>query len=349
MGTDYFTRLNTETPTRAWVNNPTIDEIDLAIAQGAVGSTTNPAYGGGLLKRAPELVRPVIAEAVAETTDNERAEALVQLKLVARVVEGFGPMFEKSEGTVGFVSIQGAPEADTDAAHIVAEGREGHALGPNATPKIPATGPGLEALEVLVAEGFPTIVTEVFSVSQLIEACERYVSVTKRTGLRPPFFLSPITGIFGDHLKARAARDGLDVPNAEMELVGVALSRECYRIVVAREYPVTLLCGGARIGFDLTGLVGAALHATINWSTFAEVLGPDVAFSRGIDDPIDPAVVARLERTFPEVRRALALDGLTVDEFESFGPVQHFRNNFIAGWTAVRAAIAEERTALALT
>lgn len=84
MGTDYFTRLDSETLTRAWVNNPTIDEIGLAIAQGAVGSTTNPAYGGGLLKRAPELVRPLVAEAVVETTDNERAEALVQLKLVAR-------------------------------------------------------------------------------------------------------------------------------------------------------------------------------------------------------------------------------------------------------------------------
>ena len=43
MGADYFDRLNAETPTRVWVNNPTPEEIDLAIAHGAVGSTTNPA------------------------------------------------------------------------------------------------------------------------------------------------------------------------------------------------------------------------------------------------------------------------------------------------------------------
>jgi transaldolase len=41
----YFRQMTAETPTRAWVNNPTLEEVDLALAQGAVGCTTNPAYG----------------------------------------------------------------------------------------------------------------------------------------------------------------------------------------------------------------------------------------------------------------------------------------------------------------
>ncbi len=94
--------------------------------------------------------------------------------------------------------------------------------------------------------------------------------------------MSPITGIFGDHLKKLAARDGLDISAADMELAGVALSRECYRLVKERNYPVTLLCGGSRIPFDLTGLVGADLHATINWSTFAEVMASDEPFAPGV-------------------------------------------------------------------
>ena len=40
--------MTADTPTRVWVNNPTVEEIGLALAQGAVGSTTNPAYGGNL-------------------------------------------------------------------------------------------------------------------------------------------------------------------------------------------------------------------------------------------------------------------------------------------------------------
>ena len=46
MPETYFKQLIAETPTRVWVNNPTIAEMDLALAQGAQGSTTNPAYGG---------------------------------------------------------------------------------------------------------------------------------------------------------------------------------------------------------------------------------------------------------------------------------------------------------------
>ncbi len=67
-----------------------------------------------------------------------------------------------------------------------------------------------------MADGYPVIVTEVFSVAQLIETCERYLKVTARTGTRPPFFMSPITGILGDYLKALAARDGLSVPATDM-------------------------------------------------------------------------------------------------------------------------------------
>ena len=47
---NYFSRLVAETPSRVWVNNPTIEEVELALAQGATGCTTNPAFAGGLLK-----------------------------------------------------------------------------------------------------------------------------------------------------------------------------------------------------------------------------------------------------------------------------------------------------------
>lgn len=348
MTATYFAQLVAETPTRVWVNNPTLEEIGLALEQGAVGCTTNPAYGGNLLRRAPEEVLPIIAECVRETEDDLLAADLVQQRLVARIAERFRPLYEASGGTAGFVSIQGAPEADTDAGHIEHEAHDGHALAPNIAPKIPATAPGLAAFERLVAAGYPTIVTEVFSLAQLVETAERYLRVTERTGVRPPFFMSPITGIFGDHLKAISDLEDLDIPAADMELAGVALSRACYRLVKERGYPVTLLCGGARIPLDLTGLVGGDLHATINWSTFADVMGSPEAFAPGLDQPLDPAALDRLAATFEDFRRAMDPDGLALDEFEAFGPVQHFRNNFLAGWTRVREAIVAERARIAV-
>ncbi|MHB8958343.1 MAG: transaldolase family protein [Candidatus Limnocylindrales bacterium] len=343
MTATYFDQLLAQTPTRVWVNNPTIEEMSLALAQGARGSTTNPGYGGNLLRRAPGEVLPVIEACVRESADDARAADLVQLRLVARIAAQFRTLFEASAGTAGFVSIQGAPEMDTDAGHIEQEAREGHALAPNVSPKIPATAAGLTAFDRLVADGFPTIVTEVFSVAQFVEASERYLAATARAGVRPPFFMSPITGIFGDHLKALARRDGFAARDSDMELAGVALTRECYRIARERAYPVTILAGGARIPLDLTGLVGGALHATINWSTFADVLASPEPLALGIEEPLDPAALARLADGFGDFRRAMAPDGLALEEYESFGPVQHFRGQFISGWTAVRAAVAAER------
>ncbi|MGC9974761.1 MAG: hypothetical protein ABSC36_05165 [Gaiellaceae bacterium] len=109
MTATYFSQLRAQSPTRVWVNNPTIEEIGLALSQGAVGCTTNPAYGGGLLKRAPDEIRPIISEAVMATDDDEAAAALVQERLVARIVERFRPLFDATGGRHGYVSIQGAP------------------------------------------------------------------------------------------------------------------------------------------------------------------------------------------------------------------------------------------------
>lgn len=346
MSESYFHRIKAQTPTRLWVNNPTAEEIGKALGQGAVGCTTNPAYGGGLLRRAPDEVRPLIRDCILASDDDRAVVDLVQQRLVGRLVERFRPLYDAAGGTEGFVSIQGAPEADTDGKHILEEAHVGHAIGPNATPKIPATLPGFYAFERIVAEGYPTIVTEVFSVAQLVHACETYLVVTEKTGTRPPFLVSPITGIFGDHLKKVARRDGIDCDPAVIDWAGVALARACHAIVEERGYPVSLLFGGARVMHDFTGLVGAKTAATINYSTVDEILAANPRVEDTVHQPTDPAIVAELTDRFDDFRRAMVLDGLTPEEFEGFGPVQHFRDNFIAGWNGVLAAIAGERAAV---
>ncbi len=345
MAESYFGRLRAQTPTRLWINNPTTPEIDLAMAEGAVGSTTNPSYCGGLLKRAPNEVRPLIASCILDADDDHVVADLVQERLVARVAESFRPLYESSGGRQGFVSIQGAPESDTDGERVLQEARVARAIGPNATPKIPATLPGFYAFERLVAEGSPTIVTEVFSLAQLVYACELYQRVVGRKVPRPPFFVSPITGIFGDHLKSVANREGIACNQAAIDWAGVVLARACNDIVEKRAYSVTLLFGGARALHDFTALVGAETAATINYSTVSEILAAEPPVEDTIHQPTDLALVADLGGRFPDFRKALALDGLSPSEFESFGPVQYFRDNFISARNTVLAAIADMRVA----
>jgi len=343
MATHYFERVRAATGSRFWVNNPTSQEMDLALDAGAMGCTTNPGYGGNLVRRAPDEVLPIVRASLAESDDDEVVADIVQRRLVGRICERFLPLYERTDGQEGFVSIQGAPEADTDGAVILEEGRVARTIAPNATPKIPATAPGLEAMETLVAEGSQVILTEVFSVAQVVETCERWLAVTQRTGVRPPFFMSPITGIFGDHLKAIAKRDGLDVPAEAMEMAGVLLSRACYRVVRERDYPVMLLYGGARIQLDFSGLVGGSMAATINWSTAAELLEADLPANATVEDEVEAEIRRTLVEAFPEVRQALAPDGLRLEDFEDFGPVQYFRDVFIEGWNSVGEMIRTER------
>ncbi len=344
---DYFTRLVAETPTRVWINNPTEQEIGLALDRGAVGCTTNPAYGGGLVKRSPDEVLPIVDTVLAEHVDADDRDIanLVQERLVASVAARFRPLFDETNGEWGYVSIQGSPESDDDGEIIWKEAQAGHAIGPNVAPKIPATMPGLVAMERVVEAGWPLIVTEVFSLDQLGAACELYLKVTGRTRVPSPFFLSPITGILGDHLKKLAKERDFDLPSGVAELAGVGLARRCAALVAERNYPVTLLFGGARVPEDLTGLVGAPHCATINWSTFADILSTDPPIEQTIDAPFDPETERILLQTFPDVWKGWELGRLSREEFEGFGPVQHFRSNFLAGWRSVLAIIADRRAA----
>ena len=343
--TDYFARLAAATPTRVWINNPTAQEVGLALDQGAVGCTTNPAFGGNLARRAPNEVLPIIDDILADQpgASDHAAADLLQERLVAKIAGRFRSLHDASKGAWGYVSIQGPPERDTDGERIWADAVAGHRLAPNVAPKIPATLPGFVAFERVVAEGWPVIVTEVFSLDQLETTCELYARVTARTGRRPPFFLSPITGILGDHLKKIAARDGLRVPADAMNQAGIGLARRCAALVADRGWPVTLLFGGARLLEDLTGLVGDRHCATVNWSTFAEALALDPPVEQTIDRPLDLAVEQALLDAFPDLSKAWTTGRLAPEEYEEFGPVQHFRDAFMAGRQTVIEMVAARR------
>jgi transaldolase len=265
--------------------------------------------------------------------------------LVARILPFFRSIFDENGGRLGFVSLQGPPDLDTEPGPILASAEKAIRLGSNCVPKIPATEPGIEAFGVLVADGQPTIVTEVFSLAQLAVVAERYLEITARTGNRPPFIMAPITGIFGDHLRAVAQREGIAIEQSAIEWAGVAWARAAAALVAERSYPVTLLYGGARTMQDLTGLVGDGHQATINWSTFDEVLKADPECRDTVHDETPPQLVGALSERFADFRAALDLNALDVHDFEGFGPVQQFRKNFLDGWQAVLAAIATERSA----
>ena len=93
MTEHYFDRVRAETGGRFWVNNPTLAEMDLALEHGAMGCTTNPGYGGNLVKRAPEEVLPIVRDCLADADDDDVVAELVQMRLVGRICERFSRLY----------------------------------------------------------------------------------------------------------------------------------------------------------------------------------------------------------------------------------------------------------------
>jgi transaldolase len=348
VATDYFHRVHKLSPTRFWINNPTREQADLAIAAGAVGCTLNPSYGQKLIDHPDEgpYALKLLEAAVRETTNDVEAVAEFQRKVALPVLEKFQPIYRRNPGGLeGLVSIQGDPIREDDPKVIIDEGRANRAIAENVCCKIPTTHPGLVAIETLLPEGTPINATEVFGMAQVVALGELYVRLKREHGNHlPVMFYSHIAGIYDDHFRNVVAEDDVDIAPDLLVQAGLAVSRRAYQTVKERGYGIHFIGGGARALYHFTELVGGDLVVTINWQGTAEdliALDPPVVYR--IHNPVPPQVIDELSAKLVDFRRGWSEDGLKVDEFEEFGPVQLFRSIFVKSWQRVTMLAGEIR------
>ncbi len=343
MSTGYFHRVTSQMATRFWINNPSAEEMEEAIAAGAVSCTTNPTYGAKLLKSEPDYIYPIIDRVITETPDDDEAADRVCEAVSARLLAGFLPLYERSRGKSGFVTLQSDPRKDEDANELIREALRYRALGPNFMTKVPVTKAGLEAMEVLIAENIPLCATEVFSLAQAASVCDLYGNVTKKTGKRPPIYITHITGIFDEYLANVVERDRIDISSEALGWAGATVARREYLLLMERGCRGTLLGGGARSTRHFTDFVGGEVQITINWSTARELIdtNPPVVDRMLLKTP--PEIDRELSDKLSDFRMASGIDALSVEEYAGFGPVQFFRNNFIAGYERLLSAISARR------
>jgi transaldolase len=55
----------------------------------------------------------------------------------------------------------------------------------------------------------------------------------------------------------------------------------------------------------------------------------DVTVANRIDTPVEPKMLAELLKKFPDFERAYNEDGLSIDDFDSFGPTRRTLRQFI--------------------
>lgn len=349
MNKPYFIRVSEQSPTMFWINNPTGPQADMALEHGALGCTNNPSYTQKMLDH-PEYsdyAYGILDGVLREIDDDRKAAIEFQARLVKPIADQFMPLFEKSGGQHGFVSIQGDPFADSAADEIVEQALYNRKVSPNICCKIPLTEPGLAAIEQLIPMDVPMNSTEIFGVSQMVALAETYEKVARASGKFPMMYMSHIAGIYDDYLRNYVVENDIQISPDVLYQAGLAVARKVYRIMTERAYKCVFIGGGARGLHHFTEMVGGRVCITINWTGTADQLieqNPPVMYR--LFNPVPDKVIDELMEKLPPFRKGYLEDGLSIEEFEDFGPVQLFKSAFTKSWGRVLKIIKERRTTL---
>jgi transaldolase / glucose-6-phosphate isomerase len=156
-----FRRMLDEDGLKGMTSNPTIFEKAIA------GSTD---YDDQLRELAPS------GKSVDEIYE---ALSMTDIKMAA---DAFRPLYDKSEGTYGYISYEVSPTLANDTDGTVAAARRYWAMlaRPNVMIKVPSTPAGIPAIEQLIFEGLNINVTLMFSMKHYDTVADAYIRGLER-------------------------------------------------------------------------------------------------------------------------------------------------------------------------
>jgi transaldolase / glucose-6-phosphate isomerase len=197
LTTGALARLVREDHVSGVTSNPTIFQKALSAGSDYDGQLQR------VLARQPDLAAPALFDAVA----------LVDIRAAADVLR---PVFDRSEGTDGYVSHEVAASLANDAAGTIAEGRRLWAAleRPNVMIKVPATPAGVEAIEQLTADGINVNATLMFSLTHYEQVAQAYVRGLERCA--NPARVASVASFFVSRVDTVVdkALDGIGTPEA---------------------------------------------------------------------------------------------------------------------------------------
>ena len=125
-----------DTPADWWHDSAIIEELQDAMANGAVGLTTNPLLIKLSLFAKPDVWRPMLKNIPASLTPTEKAEEIARV-ITSHLAGKLLPVFEKTNGEKGFVCAQVNPTKAGDAALMLEMARRLSKWAPNICVKLP--------------------------------------------------------------------------------------------------------------------------------------------------------------------------------------------------------------------
>jgi transaldolase len=148
-----------------------------------------------------------------------------------------------------------------------------------------------------------------------------------------------MVGRLDDWLKTVVEKENITIDPGYLEWAGVAVFKKAYRLFRERGYRPRLLSAAFRNHMHWSEFIGGevVISPPHNWQ--ARYNASDIAVVPRIDKPVDPRVVDELLLRFADFRRAYAEDGLSPEEFDTFGATRRTLRQFLAACTDLDALI----------
>jgi transaldolase len=139
-------------------------------------------------------------------------------------------------------------------------------------------------------------------------------------------------GRMDDWIHVLEKRDPVLIPPGYGDWAGIACIKKAYRIYKERGYRTRLLAAAYRHHLHWSELIGGDIVQTIPYAWQRLFNASDIPVIERFDNPVDPQIIATLSAKFPDFARAYAEDGLSVSEFDSFGPTVRTLRGFISSY-----------------
>ena len=251
-----------------WMDNLSRDIIEsgelkeLIESRGIVGITSNPAIFEKAIAGNKIYDADIEAGIKAGKSVGEIYESLVFTD-IRNACDIFLPVYEKTQGLDGYVSIEVPPNIAKDTETTISEARRYYEAidRPNVMIKIPGTAEGLPAVEATIAAGINVNVTLLFSVASYVETAWAYIrgleklaaaggDVSKIASVAS-FFLSRIDTNVDQRLDSKMAAGGniekLQEIKGKIAIANAKIAYQKYKDIFGSDRWKALAEKGARV------------------------------------------------------------------------------------------------------
>jgi transaldolase len=217
-----------------WLDNITRDLLESGTLKryidelSVTGLTSNPTIFDHAIKNSSAYDASIRAK-VKQGKAVEELFFDLALEDLTRAADLFRPIWDRTDGVDGWVSLEVSPLLAYDTASTLAAAKSLHARAgrPNLLIKIPGTGEGLPAIEEAIFAGVPINVTLLFSREHYVAAAEAFLRGIERriaAGLKPE--VGSVASVFISRWDAAVASK---VPEALKNRLGIAIAKRTYK------------------------------------------------------------------------------------------------------------------------